>query len=219
MRLKAIVIGATGLVGSRLVRLLLEDLRFDHIHIFVRQATGLAHPRLTEHRVDFNKIDEWSGQIRGDVLFSALGTTRKKAGSKKNQYQVDFNYQYEVARIAAQNGVPDFVLVSSAGADPESRLFYSRMKGELEKAVQKMKFQRIIILRPSILDGKRKKKRPAEALSLKVMHVVTRYIFRKYRPVRARIVAHAMINSIFIDSLPTGVSLYQPDELFILADR
>jgi uncharacterized protein YbjT (DUF2867 family) len=145
-----------------------------------------------------------------------LGTTLKKAGSKENQYLVDFTYQYELARAASGNGVPAFVLVSSAGANPKSLLFYSRMKGELEAAVEKLNIGHLIIIRPSILEGTRTEKRAGEKTALLVARIVTSVFFRKYRPVRARAVALAMINSFFLNNDQTGTIIYEPDELFNL---
>ena len=96
MPLTAIVIGATGLVGSELVQQLLDDERFSLVKIFVRRSFGKQHPKLEEHIIDFDKIHEWGHLVSGDVLFSALGTTLKQAGGKEAQYRIDYNYQYDV---------------------------------------------------------------------------------------------------------------------------
>src|SRR5687767_13921512 len=122
----AIVIGATGLVGTALVKQLIEDDRFDRIKILGRRSSGVQHPKIEEHVIDFDQPKSWSHFVKGDVLFSALGTTLRTAGSKEAQYKIDHNYQYEVAKAAAANGVPVYVLVSAAMADPRSRIFYSR---------------------------------------------------------------------------------------------
>lgn len=217
MGLKAVVAGATGLVGSRLMHQLLDDIRFERVHILVRRQTGIKHPRLSEHVIDFGKPKQWVNLVKGDVVFSALGTTLKKAGSKENQYLVDFTYQYELARAASGNGVPAFVLVSSAGANPNSLLFYPRMKGELEAAVEKLNIGHLIIIRPSILEGTRTEKRGGEKAALLLARIVTSVFFRKYRPIRARAVALAMINSFFVNNDQTGTIIYEPEELFNLA--
>ena len=112
----AIVIGATGLVGSALTSQLLEHPEFSGVKVFVRRSTHLSHQKLREHIVDFDKIDDWKHLLQGDVLFSAMGTTLNKAGSKAAQYRIDYTYQYNVAAAAASNGVPAYVLISSAGA-------------------------------------------------------------------------------------------------------
>src|SRR5689334_5676279 len=96
----AMVIGATGLVGSHLVQLLLHDDRFAVVKIFARRSTGIQHPKLQERIIDFDHPERWKHLITGDVLFSALGTTLKTAGSKEAQYKIDHTYQFNVAKAA-----------------------------------------------------------------------------------------------------------------------
>ncbi len=214
MKLTANIIGATGLVGSQLLNFLIEDDRFSQINVFTRRSTGLANSKIKEYLVDFNNIDNWGKFVQGDVLFSCMGTTLKTAGSMENQYRIDYTYQFEVAEYAAKNGVVDYVLISSVGANAKSKVFYSRMKGELEHAVEKLGFRKTIILRPSILDGNRKEKRTAEVISIKVGRWLTKFIFKKYRPIKDKIVALAMINAVFIE---TPKAVYELDEIFELA--
>ena len=203
----ALVIGATGLVGKQLVNQLLENENFSEVKIFVRRTAGISHPKLKEYLIDFGNPDEWRELITGDVLFSTLGTTLKTAGSKENQYKVDFTYQYSVASIAAGNSIAAYVLVSSVGANPKSRVFYSRIKGELDEAVSKLNFRNITILRPSILNGNRMENRPTEKMSIRMMNFITRFMLKKYRPIRDEIVARAMINA----------SLFQNEKYKIVA--
>ena len=109
----AIVIGATGLVGSHITFQLLNDDRYEKVKIFVRRSLENKNPKLEEHLVDFDKLESWKQELIGDEIYSALGTTIKKAGSKDAQYKIDFTYQYEVAKTAAENSVPKILLVSS----------------------------------------------------------------------------------------------------------
>jgi uncharacterized protein YbjT (DUF2867 family) len=133
--------------------------------------------------------------VQGDVLFSALGTTLKQAGSKENQYKIDYTYQYQFAAIAAENGVPVYVLVSSAGADPASSVFYSRVKGELENAVKKLSFQSVYFIQPSLLVGERKNQRTGEKLGYYVLKTLNSIgILKKYKPIQGKTVAQALIN-------------------------
>ena len=189
----ALVIGATGLVGEQLVLKLLEHPEFEKVVVFGRRKSGLNHPKLVEELIDFDRSESWAALVKGDVLFSTLGTTIKTAKTKANQHRVDFTYQYEFAKAASQNGVPVYVLVSSLGADSKSSVFYSRMKGELDEAVSRLPFQKTIIVRPSILDGNRKEKRPAEKVSLAIMRALTKVILKKYRPTPVDLLASQMI--------------------------
>ncbi|HNX89663.1 MAG TPA: NAD(P)H-binding protein, partial [Paludibacteraceae bacterium] len=191
---KALIIGATGMVGAELTRQLLEDKNYGEIVSFVRRASGVSHPKLTEHIVDFDKPESWKGLVTGDVLFSAMGTTIANAKTKDNQYKVDYTYQYETARMASENGVPVYVLVSSAGANSHAVAFYMNMKGELEDAVRKLPFQYLHIFRPGQLDGDRKENRAGERIALKLMYVINKAgIARRYRPIHATQLAKAMI--------------------------
>jgi len=193
---KAIVIGATGMVGTELVKLLLQDEAYSEVVSLVRRSSGVSHLRLTEKIIDFNKPETWKQFVTGDVLFSALGTTISNAKSKEAQYQVDFTYQFTVAKIAAENGVPHYVLISSAGANSKSLTFYMKMKGKLEDAVQSLPFKVISILRPGQLAGKRAEIRLGEKTGLVVMYSLNKLgLFKRYKPIFGRQVAQAMIRA------------------------
>ena len=149
--MKAIVIGATGAVGKELVRALLDDARYTEVAVFVRRDPGVTHPKLTAHVINFEQPDTWRAFVTGDVLFSALGTSLKQAGSKEAQRRIDYDYQYMFAEAAHANGVPHLVLLSSLGADSRSSIFYLRLKGELDDAVQRLGFDTVHIVRPPSL--------------------------------------------------------------------
>ena len=149
--MKAIVIGATGAVGKELVRALLDDARYTEVAVFVRRDPGVTHSKLTAHVINFEQPDTWRALVTGDVLFSALGTSLKQAGSKEAQRRIDYDYQYMFAEAAHANGVPHLVLLSSLGADSRSSIFYLRLKGELDDAVQRLGFDTVHIVRPPSL--------------------------------------------------------------------
>lgn len=189
----AIVLGATGMVGAALLQQLLANEEYSSVLIFVRRSTQLNHAKLTEYVVDFNQPEQWAKLVQGDVLFSCLGTTLAVAGSKANQYKVDFTYQYEMAKIASENGVKSLVLVSSAGAKASSSNFYLGMKGKLDETVQQLNFQTVSVLRPGQLYGNRLPKRAMEEVAIKVMFLINRIgILQNYRPIHADEVAKAM---------------------------
>jgi uncharacterized protein YbjT (DUF2867 family) len=150
--MKALVIGATGATGKDLVNQLLTDKDFEEIDVFVRKPLDIQNNKLKVHVVNFENPDEWKNMVKGDVAFSCLGTTLKTAGSKEAQRKVDFDYQYEFAKAAKENDVEDYILVSAYGADPKSKIFYSKMKGELEEAVKQLHFNKITIFKPGMLE-------------------------------------------------------------------
>jgi uncharacterized protein YbjT (DUF2867 family) len=213
----AIVIGGTGMVGKQLVKLLLEDTRFSKVYLYGRRSLGTQNAKLDERLIDFNKPDSWQKMVTGDILFSTLGTTLKQAGGQQAQYKVDHTYQFQFAEAAAYNDVPVYVLVSSASASPDSKLFYSRMKGELEHDVKKLPFKSINILQPSLLVGTREKPRFGESFGFHVLRLINFIgLFRKYRPIQDRIVAKAMINAGL--TAANGVHIFALDHIFPLAE-
>jgi uncharacterized protein YbjT (DUF2867 family) len=211
------MIGATGLVGSQLLPQLLNDARFDRVVSFGRRKSGEAHPKLEEQVVDFEALESWASQVRGDVAFSSLGTTRKQAGSLAAQKKVDYDYQLAFAKAAAKNGVPSYVLVSASSANPSSSIFYTRIKGELDRDVQQLGFERVRILRPSLLGG-RPQARVGERLGGALLGAVNAFgIARKYREIPAAVVAKAMLNAALDPE--KGTHIYTLDELFDEAER
>lgn len=215
MNKTAIVIGATGLVGSHVLHLLLDDDRYSVVKVFHRRSIGIDHEKLEEHIINFEKIEIWTDQLTGDELYSAMGTTIKKAGSKDTQYKIDVTYPHKVAQAAAKNGVKKFSLVSSAGANKDSKLFYPRIKGKLDNAVKELPFDRITIMRPSILEGDRSENRPGERFGISAMRLLGNIPgLKKYRPIPAKQVAKAMINSLQNDL--HGYYIFEPNEVFHL---
>ena len=213
----ALVIGATGLVGSQLLPQLLNDARFDKVVSFGRRKTGQSHPKLQEQVVDFEAPASWASQVQGDLAFSALGTTRKQAGGLAGQKKVDYHYQLAFAKTAAKNGVPCYVLVSASSANPSSSIFYTRIKGELDRDVQQLGFERVRILRPSLLGG-RPRARVGERLGGALLGAVNAFgIARKYREIPAEVVAKAMVNAALDPE--KGTRIYTLDELFDEAER
>ena len=124
-KLHALVLGATGATGKEMVKLLLEDSNFSKVSLFVRKKIHLDHEKLTIHKIDFSILSEYNSLVKGDILFSALGTTKQEAGGKKEQFLVDYTYQYEFAKIASENSVSHYSLVSSIGANKHSFFFLS----------------------------------------------------------------------------------------------
>lgn len=214
--MKAIVVGATGATGKDLVCQLLKDDFFDIVSIFVRRDPGLSHPKLRTHIVDFDAISEWAGLVQGDVLFSLLGTTVKQAGSQEQQWTVDYDYQLKIAEAAKANGVQTMELVSSIGADSQSRFFYTRMKGSLEAAIQALRFERLIILRPPSL-VRRGSDRHRERIAVRMLKILNFVgLFKAYAPMKTQDVAKVMIRTTKAKG-SKGTRIIEAEEMRIVA--
>ncbi|WP_312422423.1 NAD(P)H-binding protein [Epilithonimonas sp.] len=191
--MKALVIGATGATGSDLVNQLCQDSDFDEIDIFVRRRSDFHHEKVKMHLVDFDHPEEWKHLVKGDVAFSCLGTTLKSAGSKENQKIIDYDYQFNFAKAAKENKVEDYILVSAFGANPDSKIFYSRIKGELEEAVKNLKFEKTTIFKPGMLERKNTN-RNGEVYGLKTIKFLNKLgLFKSQQPLPTSILAKAMI--------------------------
>lgn len=213
-KLKALVIGATGATGRELVNLLINDEDFDQVSIFVRKAPELEHEKLKIHTIDFNEIKKHKDLIKGDILFSALGTTKKEAGGKQRQYIIDYTYQYEFAKIAAENGVDQLSLVSSIGANPKSFMFYPKMKGELESDVKKLKFKKIDIFQPPILIRQPEIIRKGEKKAISIIQKLNKLgILKSQQPLMVSNLAERMVKTAKTSS-KEKVNTYLPKELF-----
>jgi uncharacterized protein YbjT (DUF2867 family) len=215
----ALVFGASGLVGNEVVKQLILSEHYDKIKIFVRQKTGLNHPKLTEVLNNLENPENIAEEIAGNDLFCCLGTTIKKAGSKEAFEQVDLHLPMAIAKIALQNNVNQYIVVSSIGANADSGSFYLRTKGKMEKGIQSFSFEKICILRPSILLGKRKEKRFGESAG-KILSKVFSFLFvgqlKKYKGIQAKLVAKAMI--ILANSDNTRIIL-ESDEIAKIAEK
>jgi len=215
--MKALVIGATGATGKDLVNQLLMDNDYDEVNVFVRRPLAVESPKLKTHIVDFGKPEEWKDLVKGDVAFSCLGTTLKAAGSKEAQRKVDHDYQYNFAKAAKENDVEDYILVSSYGADPRSRIFYSRMKGELEQSIKALHFNKLMIFQPGMLERK-DSERTGEVLGGKIIKFANKFgILTQQKPLPTDVLAKAMINSSKIKSY--GYSKIKLGNIFAFAEK
>ena len=210
--MKALIIGATGATGKDLVTQLLVDDTYSEVHCFVRKPLTLTHPKLHAHEVNFETPEAWADLLRGDVAFSCLGTTLAAAGSKEAQWRVDYDYQYAFAEHCHQNGVPTFVLVSAAGAKAQSKLFYNRMKGQLEDAIKALGFPRLLIFQPSILI-RSNSDRGGENFTVKVFNFLNKLgLFKRYRPMPTAVLAQRMRKEVAI--VAKGLHTFTLDRIF-----
>lgn len=212
-KMKAIVIGATGATGREIVNLLLKDSNFSNVSCFVRTTPNIKHEKLTIHKINFSKISEYKNLIAADVIFSALGTTVKNAGSKKQQYLVDYTYQYEFAKIASENGVGLFSLVSSSGANENSPFFYPKIKGSLEEAVKKLNFNKIQIFQPPVLIRQSDLIRSGEKSVIKALRIFNKLgILKSQKPLAVENLASKMISEVLLKN-QDRTKTYGPKDL------
>lgn len=214
MNRKAVVVGATGLIGSELVQRLLRDPTYQTVIVWVRRSTGLTHSKLEEQFIDFDQLESVSEKLSGADVFCAIGTTMKKAGSQEAFRRVDFTYPLTLGKLAKKQSANQLLLVSSIGADSSSFFFYSRVKGEIEEKLSELNLPALHIFRPSLLLGKRAEFRWGEqfaTLFSKVLYPFFQGPLRKYRPVQASTVASAMIYAAKRDAL--GVHIYESEKI------
>ena len=207
--MKALVLGATGAIGKDLVEQLLNDDTFDRVDIFVRREVKIPSAKLVTHLVDFDHSEQWADRLTGDVLFSCLGTTIKAAGGQDAQWKVDYTYQYNAAKAARENGVPVYVLVSAIDANSKSKIFYTRMKGALDDAVQALGFPACFILQPPSLirKGSDRFGEKVGIVALKAFNAIG--LMRKYTPMPTEAVAAAMIRLAKSGRKGTGIIVSQ----------
>lgn len=192
----ALLLGATGLVGGHCLDLLLAEPAYARVAVLGRRRLHREHPKLEQHVVDFDRLAEHAAHFAVDDVFCCLGTTIRRAGSREAFRRVDLVYPREAARLAAARGARRFLLVSAVGADPASRVFYSRVKGEAEAAVREEGPERVVIVRPSLLLGEREEFRIGERVAewlAKPLAPLLRGPLARYRPVPARTVAAALV--------------------------
>lgn len=210
----AIVIGATGLIGNHLVRLLLNDSYYGKVKVFVRRKLDMQHERLEQVVVDFDALRKSEPLITGEVVFCAMGTTIKTAGSQKAFAKVDYTYVLNFADLARKNGIQRFIVVSSLGVKEDAGNFYLSVKRDVENALKRIRFHSLIIVRPSMLLGDRKEFRLAESIG-KVLMKALNFIFigklKKYKAIKAERVARAMIA--LSKTELEGTSVFESDRL------
>ncbi|UYZ61521.1 oxidoreductase [Hymenobacter weizhouensis] len=194
----ALIAGASGLVGSQLLPLLLASERYNRVIAVGRRPLPLVHPKLEQRVVDFDRLEEHRLQLIADDVFCCLGTTMRQAGSREAFYRVDYDYVVKLAALTAGNFAGQFLVVSAMGADPASRIYYNRVKGEMEEAVRQTTFRAVHIFRPSLLLGPRAAKRLGEQLGAVLLRLATPLLrgrWQHYRAIGADTVARAMLRA------------------------
>lgn len=193
---RAVIFGASGLVGKELLRLLLAEETYTEVISFGRSKLAIQHPRLDTRAVDFLLLDECRDSLQDADVFCCLGTTMKKAGSRDAFRQVDYDYPLEIARMCKEAGARQFLIITALGSDSRSTFFYNRVKGELEEALLKLQLPSSHVFRPSLLLGNRQEYRRGEKLGAWLSRFLSPLWIgplRPYRPIAASDVAKAML--------------------------
>ncbi|WP_332651599.1 oxidoreductase [Lysinibacillus sp. 54212] len=210
----AIVVGATGLVGSHLIELLCESDEYVSVTAIARRNVDYKHPKLVVKIVDFDHLAESHLEFAHEV-FCCLGTTIKKAGSKDEFEKVDVEYPLRVAALAKNRRIPHFIVISAMGANEKSFAYYNRVKGKLEKELTELDFDQLSIIRPSLLVGNRKEFRLGEKTGEAVLKMVNPMMIggmKKFRSIEASQVALAM-KVIALHGKQEKVVIYESGEL------
>jgi uncharacterized protein YbjT (DUF2867 family) len=215
----ALIAGATGLVGKACLYELLESNTYARVTALVRKPIPLKHHKLHQLVVDFDNLHAVKEELFANDVYCCLGTTIKVAGSQENFKKVDYYYPLELAHLTKLNGADTFLLISAMGADAKSSIFYSRIKGEVEQAIDTIGFQLFGIFRPSLLLGDRIEFRLGEQIAKVVMKGIG-WLFvgplKKYKGIQASTVAKAMVNAASLNRTQ-GKMIYENDSLFKLA--
>ena len=210
----ALLVGATGLVGGFVLEQLLEDAYYDSVVVLSRKSLQLQHAKLKEVLVNFDQLENYTNDIKADVVFCCLGTTIKAAGSQEAFKKVDYEYPLRVAEIAKQNGASAFLIVTALGAAKSSIIFYNRVKGEVEEAIGNLHFDAFHILQPSLIIGERKESRTGEGIAQTLSPIYDTLMFgplTKYKSIKAEQIAIAMVY--FSKTDAKGILLHESDEL------
>jgi len=207
--------GASGLVGGLLLRQLLDSPEYDRVIALGRRPLDLAHPKLAQVGVDFAALDQVTADLHCDDAFCCLGTTIKQAGSPEAFRAVDHVAVLAFAWAARRNGAERFFVVSALGANARSRVFYNRVKGETEEALEVIDFPTLAIFRPSLLLGRRNETRLGERVGEVIMWLAEPLLLgrlRQYRAIQAEVVARAMVRCSF-GRPDQGVLIFPSDEI------
>lgn len=204
--MKALLVGATGLVGGFVLARLLAHPEYSNVELWVRRELPLRAPKLIQRVVDFSNLP--SQRVHADHVFCCLGTTIAKAGSEAAFREVDHDYPLALARLARSGGSRKFLMVSALGADRTSSVFYNRVKGEVENAITALELPAVWFFRPSLLLGPRQENRRGERIGAVIGKLVAPLLvggLRKYRPIHVDTVAAAMVYAATHDVAPGAI--------------
>ncbi|MFD0977342.1 NAD(P)H-binding protein [Salinimicrobium gaetbulicola] len=192
----AIILGATGLTGGLVLEKLLKDRRYDSVKLFSRSTAGINHPKIEEHLIDLFELEKYAESFTADEVYCNIGTTKSKTPNEDVYRKIDYGIPVAAAKLAKKNNIEKFLVISALGADADSKMFYNKTKGEMERDVLKAEVPETYIFQPSLIAGDRKEKRIFEAFGKHVMKVLNYLMvgpLKKYQSIHPETIAKAMI--------------------------
>lgn len=209
--MKILHVGATGLVGRLVLARLLQSSRVEHVVAPTRRALQVTHARLLNPVVDFDALPGDADWWAVDAVVCTLGTTIADAGSQAAFRRVDHDYPLQVATLARQHGATAYALNSAMGANAGSKIFYNRVKGELEDALSALGYPSLVLVRPGLIDGERERPRTGERMALAAPRLLRPLLPMKWRPSRAERIADVLVQAVL--DPPPGRSIVEADRL------
>ena len=214
----ALIFGSSGLIGSCLLDLIVNDNNYSKIKLFVRSEPVNTSSKIEIIKTDFNNLKNHKDSIFGDVCFFCIGTTKKNTPDKNEYINIEYNLPVEVAKIAKSNSVNNFIYVSSIGANTNASGLYLRNKGQAEEELKKLNFSKLSIMRPSILLGNRKENRVGEKIGIFLMKTLSPLFLgkiKKYKPIKVENVAKTMLHVVRKDYQKT---IFESDEIIEISN-
>ena len=213
----AIIFGSSGLIGNELFKTIHLGNTYDKIKIFVRTIPEVDNPKVEIIKTDFRNLEKYKDKIIGDDCYFCIGTTKKDTPDKSEYTRIEYDIPVRVATIAKENSVNSFFYISSIGANPKASSGYLKNKGQVEEKIKNLNFNKLAIIRPSLLIGNRKSFRLGEVIFTPVMNTLALFTFgslKKYKPIKIENVVKAML---YISTSNSNKIVYESNELETLA--
>jgi len=194
---QVILVGASGLIGSHLLTALIESAEISRVLLILRSPLNITNLKVQELIVNFDELEQYASEIKGDIIYSCLGTTTGATPDSNLYRKIDLEYPLNLAIIGAENGIRQFHLVSSMGANVNSSSSYLKLKGELEEKLKELSLGSLHIYQPSLLTGNRREYRLGEKIAIPIFKLIEPLLIgslKKYRSIKAETVARAMLN-------------------------
>ncbi len=197
MAKSAIILGATGLTGNIVLKMLLDDVRYDRVTVFGRNSCNIKHPKLEEYIIDLFTLEHYANKFKADEVYCCIGTTKAKTSNKEIYMKIDYGIPVSAAKLCKKNGIATYIVISALGAKKKSKIFYNRIKGQMEAAVLEEQIPNTYILQPSLITGKREEFRFGEYIMGIIMTIFKPILrmgeLKRYQPIHPETIAKCMV--------------------------